>query len=230
MAVSIVHRRWTEQHARYWEQMCSLTTQIWMKTNAVTSDVCTEPKGDQKIYKNKLPHHQTTTSVFVLCYRAMLQPAGPQLIRAQEGESIMKGPWNPSLILALMILGTRFAWNTIKPVCRSLNCWVNGGRVCRWRAVGSSPTPPVFTLRCRLATCYGEKKKKKKSTAKIAVSFVCLRCVFVFSASRSSSTLQHWMSFCICVHTAAPSPSPLSRIWLLWHNYSCCLSYVVKIS
>lgn len=62
-----------------------------MKTNAVTSDVCTEPKGDKKIYKNKLPHHQTTTSVFVLCYRAMLRPAGPQLIRAQEGESIMKG-------------------------------------------------------------------------------------------------------------------------------------------
>lgn len=68
-----------------------------MKTNAVTSDVCTEPKGDlkskiyKKIYKNKSPHHQTTTSVFVLCYRAMLQPAGPKLIRAQEGESIMKG-------------------------------------------------------------------------------------------------------------------------------------------
>lgn len=57
----------------------------------LTSDVCTEPKGDKKIYKNKSPHHQTTTSVFVLCYRAMLQPAGPQLIRAQEGESIMKG-------------------------------------------------------------------------------------------------------------------------------------------
>lgn len=90
-----------------------------------------------------------------------------------------------------MILGTRFAWNTIKPVCRSLNCCVNGGRVCGRGAAGSSPTPPVFTLRCRLATCYGEKKKKKKhckNSSFFRLSAVCL-CVLSQPLFFNTSTL-----------------------------------------
>lgn len=124
-----------------------------------------------------------------------------------------------------MILGTRFAWNTIKPVCRSLNCCVNGGRVCGRGAAGSSPTPPVFTLRCRLATCYGEKKKKKKSTAKIALKFLSSVCG-VSLCSQPAALLQHFNTECFFVFAS----TQLLRLRLRSPGFGFCGTITVVAS